>query len=47
VIFIGIDPGLYVSIALLATEKGHLSILDMPVLEVKRNGKTKKEVNPI
>ena len=45
-IFIGIDPGLNGAIAFFDTEKGHLSVLDMPVLEVQRNGKTKKEISP-
>ena len=45
-IFIGIDPGLNGAIAFLDTEKGHLSVLDMPVLEIQRNGKIKKEVSP-
>ena len=45
-IYIGIDPGLNGAIAFLDTEKGHLSIVDMPVLEIQRNGKTKKEVSP-
>ena len=45
-IFIGIDPGLNGAIAFFDTEKGHLSIVDMPVLEVKRNNKVKKEVSP-
>jgi crossover junction endodeoxyribonuclease RuvC len=46
VIYIGIDPGLNGAIAFLDTEKGHLSVIDMPVLEVMRNGKLKKEVSP-
>ncbi len=46
-IYIGIDPGLNGAIAFLDTEKGHLSVLDMPVLEVKRNNKTKREVSPV
>jgi crossover junction endodeoxyribonuclease RuvC len=45
-IFIGIDPGLSGAIAFLDTEKGVLSISDMPTLEVKRNNKAKKEVSP-
>ena len=44
-IFIGIDPGLNGAIAFLDTEKGHLSVLDMPVLELIRNGKAKREVS--
>ena len=46
-IYIGIDPGLSGAIAFLDTEKGVLSINDMPTLEVKRNNKAKKEVSPI
>jgi crossover junction endodeoxyribonuclease RuvC len=46
VIFIGIDPGLNGAIAFLDTEKGHLSVIDMPILEVKRNNKMKRELNP-
>ena len=44
-IFIGIDPGLNGAIAFLDTEKGHLSVVDMPVLELIRNGKAKREVS--
>ena len=46
-LYIGIDPGLNGAIAFLHTEKGHLSIVDMPTLEVKRNNKTKLEVSPV
>jgi crossover junction endodeoxyribonuclease RuvC len=46
-LYIGIDPGLNGAIAFLDVEKGHLSIMDMPILEVKRNNKTKNEVNPV
>ena len=46
-IFIGIDPGLSGAIAFLDAEKGHLSIIDMPTFEVKRNNKTKREVSPV
>ena len=45
--YIGIDPGLSGAIAFLDTEKGHLSIIDMPVLEVKRNNKLKRELSPV
>ena len=45
-IYIGIDPGLNGAIAFLDTEKGHLSVVDMPVLEVQRNNKVKREVSP-
>ena len=45
-IYIGIDPGLNGAIAFLDTEKGHLSVVDMPTFEVKRNNKFKREVSP-
>ena len=45
-IFIGIDPGLNGAIAFLNVEKGHLSVVDMPTFEVKRNNKLKREVSP-
>lgn len=44
-IYIGIDPGLNGAIAFLDTDKGHLSVIDMPTFEVKRNNKAKREVN--
>jgi crossover junction endodeoxyribonuclease RuvC len=46
VIYIGIDPGLSGAIAVFDVEKGHLSIIDMPVVEIVRNGKTKRELSP-
>ena len=45
-IYIGIDPGLSGAIAVFDMEKGHLSIIDMPVVEVVRNGKKKRELSP-
>ena len=45
-IYIGIDPGLDGAIAYFNVEDGHLSIVDMPTFEVKRNNKLKREVNP-
>jgi len=45
-IYIGIDPGLNGAIAFLDMEIGHLSVLDMPTFEVKRNNKLKREVSP-
>ena len=45
-IYIGIDPGLSGAIAVFDTEKGHLSVVDMPVVEVVRNKKTKRELSP-
>lgn len=45
-IYIGIDPGLSGAIAVFNLETGHLSILDMPVVEVVRNNKKKRELSP-
>ncbi len=44
-LYLGVDPGLSGALAFFDTEKGHLHVLDMPVLEVSRNGKTKREVS--
>jgi crossover junction endodeoxyribonuclease RuvC len=46
VIYIGIDPGLSGAIAVFDMDAGHLSIIDMPVVEVERNGKKKRELSP-
>ena len=43
--YVGIDPGLNGAIAYFDAEKGHLSIVDMPTMEVKRNNKVKREVH--
>jgi crossover junction endodeoxyribonuclease RuvC len=45
-LYLGVDPGLSGALAFLDTDKGHLHVLDMPVMEVSRNGKTKREVSP-
>jgi crossover junction endodeoxyribonuclease RuvC len=45
-LFIGIDPGLSGAIAFYDLESGRLSVDDMPTVEIKRNGKDKKEINP-
>ena len=45
-IYIGIDPGLNGAIAYFDVKDGHLSIVDMPTFEVKRNNKVKREVSP-
>lgn len=45
-IYIGIDPGLSGAIAVFDMKKGHLSVIDMPVVEVERNGKKKRELSP-
>jgi crossover junction endodeoxyribonuclease RuvC len=44
-IFIGIDPGLNGAIAFFDPIKGHLSVVDMPTVELLRNGKKKREVS--
>jgi len=44
-IYIGIDPGLDGAIAFFDLDKAHLSVVDMPVVEVTRNGKKKRELN--
>ena len=43
---LGIDPGLSGALAFFDYEKGQLTIFDMPVHEVERNGKSKREVSP-
>ena len=45
-IHIGIDPGATGAIAVFEVELGVLTIYDMPVMEVLRGGKAKKEINP-
>jgi len=44
-ITLGIDPGLSGALAFFNADAGHLSIIDMPTVELKRNGKTKREVS--
>lgn len=43
---LGIDPGLKGALAFFDYEKGELTVFDMPVNEVERNGKTKRELSP-
>lgn len=45
-IYLGIDPGLSGALAFFDTSKAHLSIIDMPTVEVERNGKKKRELSP-
>jgi len=45
-LYLGVDPGLPGALAFLDPDEGHLHVLDMPVMEVSRNGKTKREVSP-
>jgi crossover junction endodeoxyribonuclease RuvC len=44
-IFLGIDPGLSGAFAFYNSVDRHLEIVDMPVTEVTRNGKTKRELS--
>ncbi len=44
-IVLGIDPGLSGALALYNTSEGTVDIIDMPVLEIVRNGKKKREVS--
>jgi crossover junction endodeoxyribonuclease RuvC len=44
-LFLGIDPGLSGALALLDTETGKITVRDVPVHELKRNGKTKREID--
>lgn len=44
-IILGIDPGLSGALALYNTSEGTVDVIDMPVLEVVRNGKKKREVS--
>jgi len=45
-IIAAIDPGLNGALAFFDIEKGHLSVIDMPTVEVKRGAKNKREVSP-
>lgn len=44
-IILGIDPGLSGALAFYDTSEGSVDIIDMPVLEIVRNGKKKREVS--
>jgi crossover junction endodeoxyribonuclease RuvC len=44
-IILGIDPGLSGALALYNTSDQTVEVFDMPVLELVRNGKTKREVS--
>lgn len=44
-IILGIDPGLSGALALYDTAEGSVEVIDMPVLELIRNGKKKREVS--
>ncbi len=43
---VGIDPGASGAIAFFDPKAGTLDIHDMPVMEIERSGKTKREINP-
>lgn len=45
-IALGIDPGAGGALAFFDTILGSLVVVDMPVLEVERGGKSKREINP-
>ena len=45
-IFIGIDPGASGAISFFNPSLGELRIMDMPIVEVSRGNKTKKEISP-
>lgn len=45
-LILGIDPGLSGAIAFLDTTSDAVVVMDMPTVEVMRNGKTKREVSP-
>lgn len=45
-LILGIDPGLSGAIAFLDAQTGTLVVMDMPTVEVTRNGKNKREVSP-
>jgi crossover junction endodeoxyribonuclease RuvC len=44
-IILGVDPGLSGALAIYNTSEGTVDIIDMPVLEIVRNGKKKREVS--
>lgn len=44
-LFLGIDPGLSGALALLDTDGGAITVRDVPTHELKRNGKTKREID--
>ncbi len=42
---VGIDPGASGAVAFFDPQEGTLEIVDMPVMEVERSGKSKREIN--
>jgi crossover junction endodeoxyribonuclease RuvC len=45
-IVLGIDPGLSGALAFYDTATGDITVIDMPTVEITRNGKKKHEVSP-
>lgn len=45
-VILGIDPGASGGLAFFNLERGLLDVFDMPIVEVKRGGRSKKEVSP-
>jgi len=43
---VGIDPGASGAVAFFDPQEGTLEIVDMPVMEVERSGKSKREISP-
>ena len=43
---VGIDPGASGALAFFDLQKGELCVVDMPVIEIERGGKTKREISP-
>jgi crossover junction endodeoxyribonuclease RuvC len=43
---VGIDPGASGAVAFFNPQEGTLEIVDMPVMEVERGGKSKREISP-
>jgi crossover junction endodeoxyribonuclease RuvC len=43
---VGIDPGASGALAFFDMEQGALEIIDMPVMEIERSGKLKREISP-
>jgi crossover junction endodeoxyribonuclease RuvC len=46
-IYVGVDPGASGAIAFFYPLEGRLEVVDMPVVELVRNGKTKKEISSV
>lgn len=42
----GVDPGASGAVAFFHTEQGHITVIDIPVGQVLRNGKARTEISP-